>query len=192
MAAPLTRSARTSAALGLVVLLAAACNHGAAARSDPTTTPAGSGPAPTPAGSGPAPTPAGSGPAPTTGGPLVAPKTTTTQDAQYFTDLARADPDLSSYVNHYGNVALKALITDGSAFCAFLARGGGIDNAMSSVVIGANSVKDQTHLPSSVATFNAIDAVALITLCPGEQKLLPPAQQSTIRSLDNSLGSPSG
>lgn len=159
----------TSGAVGLAAVTLAACGH-PAAQSSPTTGP-----------------PATSG-----GGPLVAPKTTPAQDAEYFTDLARADPSLSSYVNTYGNVALKALITDGSAFCAFLARDGGIDDAMSSVVIGANGVENQTHLPSSVATFNAIDAVALITLCPGEQKLIPAADQAHIRSLANSLGAGSG
>jgi len=88
-------------------------------------------------------------------------------------------------------VALQALLTDGSAFCAFLKRGGGVDDAMESVVIGARSVESQTHLPKSVTTFNAIDAVALVELCPPEQKLLPSADQAHIESLSKSLAEPS-
>ena len=38
-----------------------------------------------------------------------------------------------SYEQTQGNVALRALLTDGSAFCAFLQGGAGIDNAMVSV-----------------------------------------------------------
>ena len=121
-------------------------------------------------------------------GPLVAPKTTPIQDALYFQDLAKADPSLASYVNTDQGVALKALITDGSAFCAFLRRGGGIDDAMASVVTGANSVESQTHLPASVATYNAIDASALITLCPDEQNLIPSPDQAHIRQLEQALG----
>jgi hypothetical protein len=95
-------------------------------------------------------------------------------------------------VQAQGNVALRALLTDGSAFCAFLGRGGGIDNAMASVVIGARSVEPQTHLPSTVTTFNAIDAVALLTLCPSEQKLVPAQDRAKIRQLGNALaGGPS-
>src|SRR3974390_3034742 len=116
--------------------------------------------------------------APTTlGGPLQAPKTSPAQDTLFFTDLARADPSLSDYVNANGNLALQALLTDGSAFCAFLQRDGTIDGAMTAVVAGARGVENQTHLPSSVQTFNAIDAVALIALCPAEQTLIPPAHQ---------------
>jgi hypothetical protein len=122
----------------------------------------------------------------------VAPKTSPAQDAAYFTDLAKADPSLSSYVQAQGNVALQALLTDGSAFCAFLRRGGGIDNAMASLVIGANGVEAQTHLPESVTTFNAIDAVALITLCPDEQKLIPPAARANVTALAKSLGASPG
>jgi hypothetical protein len=124
----------------------------------------------------------------TKGGPLVGRKTNTVQDTQYLADLAQADPSLSSYVQSEGNTALEALLTDGSAFCAFLQRGGGLDNAMASLVIGANSVESQTHLPSNVTTFNAIDAVSLITLCPDEQKLIPASDQTKIQSLEKSLG----
>jgi hypothetical protein len=128
----------------------------------------------------------------TTAGPLIAPETTTAQDSQYFEYLAEADPSLSTYVNTQGNVALQALLTDGAAFCGFLHRGGGIDNAMDSVVIGAKSVEAQTHLPSNITTFNAIDAVALITLCPADQKLIPSADQGKIQSLEKSLNGRSG
>ena len=123
----------------------------------------------------------------TASGPLQAPKTTPTQDAAYFTDLAKVDPDLSTYVNSEQSVALQALLTDGAAFCAFLKRGGDIDNAMESVVIGANSVESQTHLPASVKTYNSIDAVALVALCPSEQALLPASDQARIQSLSKTL-----
>jgi hypothetical protein len=119
--------------------------------------------------------------------PLAAPKTSAAQDGQYFTYLAEADPALSSYVQAQSNVALRALLTDGAAFCAFLGRGGGIDDAMAAVVIGAKTVEAQTHLPSSVKTFNAIDAVALLTLCPTDLRLIPEADQSRIRQLGRVL-----
>jgi hypothetical protein len=124
----------------------------------------------------------------TLGGPLVGPKANTVQDTQYLADLAQADPSLASYVQSQGNTALEALLTDGSAFCAFLQRGGGLDNAMESLAIGANSVESQTHLPLNVTTFNAIDAVSLITLCPAEQKLIPAVDQTKIQSMEKSLG----
>jgi len=132
--------------------------------------------------------PAAAGPSTTVAGPLVAPRTTPTQDALYFQDLAKADPSLATYVNTEQGLALEALITDGSAFCAFLKRGGGIDDAMASVVTGANSVESQTHLPASVATYNAIDASALIALCPDEQNLIPSPDQAHIRQLEQALG----
>jgi len=123
--------------------------------------------------------------------PLSAPKTSPAQDAQYLADVAEADSALASYVQTQGNVALRALLTDGSAFCAFLQRGGGIDNAMASVVIGARTVESQTHLPSTVTTFNTIDAVALLTLCPSEQTLLPPDDQARIRQLGSTFATQS-
>jgi hypothetical protein len=123
----------------------------------------------------------------TSGGPLMAPKTSPAQDGQYFTYLAEADPGLSTYVQAQGNVALRALLTDGSAFCAFLARGGGVDDAMASVVIGAKSVQAQTHLPPTVRTFNAIDAVSLLALCPSELRLVPATDRTRIRALGNAL-----
>ena len=125
-------------------------------------------------------------------GRLVAPRTSYAQDAEYFQDVAKVDPSLSSYVDSRQEVALQALLTDGSAFCAFLDRGGGVDSAMESVVIGARGVESATHLPTSVTTFNTIDAVALADLCPAEQKLLPPADQAHIKSLSKELSEPPG
>src|SRR5262249_43374478 len=55
--------------------------------------------------------------------PLQAPKTSTAQDTTFFSDVAEADSTLASYEQKRGNVALRALLTDGSAFCALLARG---------------------------------------------------------------------
>jgi hypothetical protein len=120
-------------------------------------------------------------------GRLEAPKTTATQDDAYFRDLATIDQSLTTYVNSGQSVALQALLTDGSAFCAFLKSGGGIDTAMESVVIGANSVETQTHLPRSVTTFNAIDSAALIALCPDEQGLTPETDRQHLRQLEKAL-----
>jgi hypothetical protein len=131
--------------------------------------------------------PAASVPTTTLPARLAAPKSTPTQDDSYFRDLAIVDQSLTTYVNSQQAVALRALLTDGAAFCAFLNRGGGIDSAMESVVIGANSVEAQTHLPRSVATFNAIDSAALIALCPGEQRLLPKTAREHIEQLEQIL-----
>ena len=87
--------------------------------------------------------------------------------------MAEADADLATYMQQDGNVALRAMLTDGAAFCAFLRRGGGIDNALVEVAAGAHSVESQTHLPANVHTFNTLESVALIDLCPGEQRLVP-------------------
>jgi hypothetical protein len=121
--------------------------------------------------------------------PLTGPKTSATKDSNYLLDVAKADPALASYVQQRGNVALRALLTDGAAFCAFLQRGGGIDAALTSVAIGARSVEAQTHLPLKVVTFNTMEAVALITLCPSEQKLIPAADRQKIRKLGHALSS---
>ena len=59
---------------------------------------------------------------------------------------------------------------------------------MTSLVVGANSEESQTHLPATVTTYNTIDAVALLKLCPAEQKLIPAADRSRIRSLAQALG----
>jgi hypothetical protein len=119
--------------------------------------------------------------------PLTGPKTSVTKDSQYLLDVAKADSALGSYVQERGNVALRALLTDGAAFCAFLGRGGGIDNALTSVAIGARTVESQTHLPMKVVTFNTMEAVALLTLCPSEQKLIPASDRTKIRALGRAL-----
>jgi len=124
--------------------------------------------------------------------PLTAPKTSTLQDTQYLADVAQADGALASYIQTQGNAALQALLTDGSAFCAFLQRDGGIDEAMAALADGARGVEAQTHLPMTVATFNTIDAVALLTLCPSEQRLLPKADQAKISQLGRELTSQPG
>jgi hypothetical protein len=131
-----------------------------------------------------------SGPPPST--PLSAPKVTPAQDAAFLTDVTEADPALNTYVQSQGNVALRALLTDGSAFCAFLQQGGGIDNAMVDLAVGARSVEAQTHLPTSVTTFNTVEAVALLTLCPSYQKLLPASSRAKILDLGDALAHHSG
>jgi hypothetical protein len=57
---------------------------------------------------------------PAEGAPLVPPKTSPAEDARYLTDVAKSDSHLATYVQQQGNVALKAMLTDGTAFCAFL------------------------------------------------------------------------
>jgi hypothetical protein len=84
-------------------------------------------------------------------------------------------------------VALRSLLTDGSAFCAFLSRDRNLDDAMVSVVVGARHVESQTHLPLTVTTFNALDAMALLTLCPAQQKFVSPASLAKIRAMGASL-----
>jgi hypothetical protein len=139
------------------------------------------------------------GPSVTTGttatsttGSLAAPAATVEQDTQYVADVGEVDPALATYEQKFGNVALRAVLTDGSAFCAFLARDGAIDEALVAVAQGADGDESQTHLPLSVTTFNAVEAVALLTLCPSEQKLIPAADRSRITSLGRSLAGRSG
>jgi hypothetical protein len=124
---------------------------------------------------------------PTRSAPLSAPKTSVAQDEQFLTKVTEADSALATYEQKQGNVALRALLTDGSAFCAFLQRGAGIDNALADVAIGARGEEAKTHLPLSVTTFNSIEAVALLTLCPDDQKLLPASDRSKVRELGQAL-----
>jgi hypothetical protein len=120
-------------------------------------------------------------------GPLSAPRVSATDEEQFFKDVTESDSVLATYVSDNGSIALKTLLTNGSAFCAFLARSRGIDDAMVALAIGAKSADKTAQLPSTVATFNAIEASALLTLCPSEQALLPAADRNKIRSLGESL-----
>ena len=52
---------------------------------------------------------------------------------------------------------------------------------------GARGTESQSHLPLSVTTFNTIEGVALLTLCPSEQKLLPSSVRTKIHTLGESL-----
>jgi len=119
--------------------------------------------------------------------PLSSPTATVAQDANFLADVTQVDPSLSTYEHQSGNVALRSLLTDGSAFCAFLQRDGNMDDAMVSVAVGARSVETRTHLPLSVTTFNSIDSVALLTLCPALHTLVPAPVMSRIRKLGESL-----
>ncbi len=62
--------------------------------------------------------------APTPSTPLTSTNVSVAQDGTYFTDVTEADPKLVTYEQKEGNIALRALLTDGSAFCALLERGG--------------------------------------------------------------------
>ena len=167
--------------------MAAACSSGHAASVDSSTSPPTTSSPTAPS----APTSTVPG-GPTTTAPLTAPVTSPEQDAQYFTEVAEADPTLAAYEQKQGNVALRALLTDGSAFCAFLARGDGIDKSLVSVAVGARGDEAQTHLPLSVTTFNAVEAVALLALCPSDQRLLPAADRGRVQALGASLTGRSG
>lgn len=124
---------------------------------------------------------------PKTSKKLTAPHDSVAQDGQFLTEVTEADPTLVEYEKGEGNVALRALLTDGSAFCAFLQRDGDIDGAMVSVAEGAQQDESQTHLPLSVTTFNAVDAVALLTLCPSLETVVPASDMAKIRALGASL-----
>ena len=63
---------------------------------------------------------------------------------------------------------------------------------MASVAAGARSIEAKTQPPSAVETFNTIDALALQTLCPSEQSLIPPSAQDTVRQLGQAIGVPTG
>jgi hypothetical protein len=125
-----------------------------------------------------------------TSGPLAAPKASVAQDAQYLSEVTEADPALVTYEKKSGNVALRSLLTDGSAFCAFLNRDRDMDSAMVSVVVGARQVESESHLPMTVTTFNAVDAVALLTLCPSLQSVVPQRDMVKIRQLGAALAGP--
>jgi hypothetical protein len=129
---------------------------------------------------------------PKSSSPLRAPKTSNAQDTTYFTDVAEADPALASYEQKQENVALRSLLTDGSAFCALLGRARNLNDALVEEASGARSTEAQTHLPLSVTTFNTIESVSLLTLCPSEQKLLPPAVRSKIRTLKKAFAKSPG
>jgi hypothetical protein len=122
-----------------------------------------------------------------TGASLRAPKTTPVQDAAYLTNVAQADSELATYTQQDGNVALRAMLTDGSAFCALLLKDQSIDAALVDLAAGARSVESQTHLPTSVRTFNTLESVAMIDLCPSEQRMVPAAVRSKLHQLAKSL-----
>lgn len=128
----------------------------------------------------------------TTSPSLKAPKTSYAQDTKFFTSVGEADQALASYEQKQKNVALRALLTDGSAFCALLTRREGIDQALVDEATGARSTEAQTHLPLSVTTFNTIETVALLTLCPSEQKLVPSSVRNKIRNLGKALATRPG
>jgi hypothetical protein len=122
-------------------------------------------------------------------GKLRAPKTSTSQDAHYLTDVADADSDLVSYVNQYGNPALQGMLDDGLAFCALLRKGEGIDTALVNEAVGARADEKTTHLPLSVHTFNTLESMALVDLCPTEQGLVPASVRAKLRQLTAALRS---
>jgi hypothetical protein len=122
---------------------------------------------------------------------FTAPKTSVASDALFLSDVTEVDPALMTYEKKSGNVALRSLLTNGSAFCAFLNRDKDIDTAMVSVALGARQVESQTHLPLTVTTFNAVDSVALLTLCPSLESVVPASDLTKVRQLGAALAEPS-
>ena len=72
-----------------------------------------------------------------------------------------------------------------SVLCSHAKKG--IDAALVAEASGVRSTESRTHLPLSVTTFNTIESVALLTLCPSEQKLVPASVRSKIHSLGKAL-----
>jgi len=128
---------------------------------------------------------------PTSSKPLMAPTSSVAGDAQFLSDVTEVDPRLTTYEKKSGNVALRSLLTDGTAFCSFLNRDKDIDTAMVSVAVGARQVEPRTHLPLSVTTFNAVDSLALVTLCPSLESVVPQSDLKKIRKLSAELAVPS-
>jgi hypothetical protein len=104
--------------------------------------------------------------------------------------VAEADSSLQSYVDKYGDTAMRALLTDGAAFCALLAQHVGVDQALVDTVTGIRSVEATTHLTPTMRDLNTLESVALLTLCPASLKVLDPADQAKLRKLSAALGDP--
>jgi len=121
----------------------------------------------------------------------ISSKSSATNDALFLSDVTEIDPVLMTYEKKFGDVALRSLLTDGSAFCAFLDRDRDLDTAMVSVAVGARHVESQSHLPMTVTTFNAVDSVALLTLCPSLESVVPSSDLTKIRELGTALAVPS-
>jgi hypothetical protein len=62
----------------------------------------------------------------------------------------------------------------------------GLDAALVDLADGARSVESQTHLHTSVRTFNTLESVAMIDLCPSEQRMIPAAVRSRLHQLAKS------
>jgi hypothetical protein len=121
-----------------------------------------------------------------------APKTTSAQNTKFLADVTVADPTLATYAQREGTVGLRALLVDGSAFCVLLKRNGGLDEALVAEADGVRGTESRTNLPLSVTTFNTIESVALLTLCPNEQERLPAADRSRVRRLGDVLAKTAG
>jgi hypothetical protein len=67
-----------------------------------------------------------------------------------------------------------------------LTRAGGLNAALVAEATGARDTEPETHLPLSVTTFNTIESVALLTLCPSEQRLLSVSVRTRIHALGKS------
>ncbi len=120
------------------------------------------------------------------------PHTSVAAQAQFLSHLGEADSRLGTYEQTQGNLAVSALLADGTAFCALVHRKSGIDAALLGLASGAQSTEAETHLPLGVATTNTIAGISLIDLCPSDLHLLPTSVQATIAQLSQQLANPSG
>jgi hypothetical protein len=120
--------------------------------------------------------------------PQSALKASSAQQNQYFQDVSRTVPALSSYVQQQGKVALDAILTYGSGFCVFLQDGDTPAEALVAVAAGAQKIESSTHFPASTTTFESIASAALLTLCPSEQTSLSAAEQTQLRQISKELG----
>jgi hypothetical protein len=110
------------------------------------------------------------------------------EDGQFLAEVSEVDPTLASYEKTSGNLALASLLNAGTAFCGFLGRDRDLDTAMVSVAVGAQHQETASHLPLSVTTFNTIDSLALLSLCPSLQSMVPSSVRARIHQLGSSIG----
>jgi hypothetical protein len=126
---------------------------------------------------------------PTTATTFPVPKVSAAQQDQYFRDVSKTAPLLSSYVQQQGQAALSAILAYGSGFCVFVENGEAPSDAVTSVQTGAQKIAAKTHFPaSSNTTFESIATAALLALCPAEQAALSPQEFAQLRQIEQELG----
>jgi hypothetical protein len=118
---------------------------------------------------------------------IDAPVYTTTQQDDFYRDLAKSVPSLSPYVTQHGTAALDALLAYGAGFCALLKDGEDPSAAISNLQSQAQSLKSRTGFTGSQTTYETIATDSLIALCPSEQSLLTTAQLGQLQQVEHTL-----